>query len=290
MLNVVWTINDSFWDMGLPKWILERADKCQHYQGLHWAKELQGTDVGVIVIPGQHCTHRYIELNEAAANFKRVVFVIVGDEEAKFRSEKLEHPEMRIWWFAPPWKTPQRADHLGPFGWPTGALELITAAKKEASKERIYNLNFCGQVTHERRAQCVRAAISIPTRQLIFPTHGFAQGMAREDYYEHLLESRFVLCPSGPCMPDSFRFAEALECGCVPIVDNKAPDPEYPRGYWKYLFTSFPFPFVDEWDELPKMFPHLIHEYEDLQRLCTSWWQTEKELMVLRMQGNICRS
>lgn len=291
MINVVWTINDSFWDMGLPKWILERAGQCQHFQGLHWAKDLAGTPVGVIVIPGQHCTLRYDELNEAAANFKKIVFVIVGDEEAKFDSSRLEHPDMKIWWFAPPFNPKQRIDRVAPFGWPTGALDLIQKARKEiGNAERVYRVNFCGQVTHQRRVDCFQAALKIPGKQILYPTHGFAQGMDRDSYYEKMLQSKFVLCPSGPCMPDSFRFAEALECGCVPIVDNRAPDPKYRTGYWRYLFSSPPFPYVNEWSELPEMFQDLLEDFESYQKKCVSWWQTEKELMALRMMGDVCQS
>lgn len=289
MINVIWAINDSFWDMALPKYILKRAYHCQHFHGLQWAKDLVGTKVGVIVIPGQHCTERYDELNAAAENFHKIIFIIVGDEEAKFEVAKLKHTSKIVWWFAPPFNPKQNVHRVGPFGWPSDTLEMINTAHCEIGKvEREYVFNFCGQVTHQRRQDCFKAAMLTCGKSIIYPTQGFAQGMPRMDYYENLIRSQFVLCPSGPCMPDSFRFAEALEAGCVPIVDGFAPNPDYPEGYWEYLFgRDLPFPVVKDWFTLSDLIPSLVPKFDEMQRRCSSWWYTQKDLMVARMQGDL---
>lgn len=287
-INVIWTINDSFWDMGLPKWILQRAGDCQDFMGLKWAKDLSGTRVGVIVIPGQHCTDRYEELNQAADCFKRVIFMIVGDEEAKFRSSKLQHPDKRIWWFAPPFNPPQICHRVAPFGWPMGALDFIGISRRQ-EKDRDFDLSFAGQVTHERRVACVDAAHQVQANKFIFPTVGFAKGLPRDDYYSFMARSKFVLCPSGPCTPDSFRFAEALECGCVPIVDGRAPNPTYPEGYWDFLFdeTELPFPVITDWSTLPQVFPPLLEKFDELQKACGAWWSYWRERYVLHMHEDL---
>lgn len=289
MINVVWAINDSFWDMGLPKYILNRAGECQNFQGLKWAHDLVGTSVGVIVIPGQHMTEKYRDLSDAAENFKRVVIVITGDEEAKFQADGVVHQNKKMWWFAPPFNPVQQVDRVAPFGWADGALEQIAELRKEEKRDRVFDVSFAGQVTHMRRVACFDAATKLRGNNLIFPTAGFSQGLARRDYYKVLLQSRYVLCPSGPCTPDSFRFAEALEAGCVPIVDGLSPNPNYPEGYWEYVCgENLPFPVVTDWTGLEEVIHGLEADFGFHQRRCSSWWATKKEVWTLRMQEDLC--
>lgn len=289
MTNILWHYNDGFWDCALPHYIFSRIGNCEHYEGLGMAKKLYPSGPGVIVIPGRHSTNDYDQLNKAAENFRRIVFVIIGDEEGVFDSSKLVHGNKKIWWFMPPYFPPQKVDRVGPNGWPTGAPDMIRVARKIYGPERTYDFSFAGQVTHERREACVRAAHKIHANKFIFPTAGFTQGLPRDGYYNIMVGSKFVLCPSGPCTPDSFRFAEALEAGCVPIVDGMPPKPGYNEGYWYYAFDDqeLPFPVISDWDDLPGMFPTLLEDFERLQKRCTTWWAMQKDLYVLRMQEDL---
>lgn len=293
MIHILWHHNDGFWDCALPHHIFANVGlQCMHHQGLGAAKSLGPAGPGVIVIPGRHSTKDYLQLNAAADNFRRIVFLIIGDEEGVFDASLLQHGNQRIWWLMPPITPKQSVDRVGPNGWPTGSIQMLQTARREVGEERTYNFSFAGQVTHERREACVRAAHQIPVANsgFIFPTVGFTLGLPRQGYYNVMAASKFVLCPSGPCTPDSFRFAEALEAGCVPIVDGLAPKPEYPEGYWNYVFSSeqLPFPVITNWDELPEMFPHLLANFEEQQRRCAGWWQMQKELLVLKMQEDLC--
>jgi hypothetical protein len=288
MINVVWAINNSFWDMGLPKYLLERAAPCKNYMGLPWANDAKA-DVGVIVIPGQHMTMKYEQLCYAAKQFERVVFFITGDEEAKFDASRLEHPNKKVWWFAPPFNPPQKVDRVLPFGWADGALQYLAEGRFDGHKERIFQLSFAGQVTHDRRRFCFAAANEVPGNKMLFPTKGFGQGIGREDYYRILLQSKYVPCPSGPCTPDSFRFAEALEAGCIPIADDLAPNPSYPQGYWSYLFgDKLPFPVIEDWSTLSDVIEDIDLNYDFNQRQCSSWWTTQKDIWVLKLMEDLC--
>jgi len=289
MISVIWHYNDGFWDAAFPHYLLARAGECQHFQGIKWAKDLVGTNVGMIVIPGRHSTNDYQELNEAAANFKKIVFLIIGDEEGIFQAAKLRHSDKKIWWFMPPFMPPQSVDTTGPNGWPGDAVELIGRALRHADG-RIYDYSFAGQVTHVRREQCIKAAYGLTDKGFIFPTQGFAQGMRRDDYYDVMVHSKFVLCPSGPCTPDSFRFAEALEAGCVPIVDGLSPRWMHLEGYWSYVFNDeqLPFPVITEWSELPDVMRKCLPQFDEMQRSCSSWWQFQKDRLVLKLQEDLC--
>lgn len=299
MISVLWHYNSGFWDCALPRFILNHAERCRHLEGLQWGKEFLSR-TGVIVIPARHSCSDYESINKAASQFFKVVFILIGDEEGVFDSGKLDHPRMVRWWFMPPFKRKQKIDRLAPNGWPTDAPEMIAAARKSTHGVRDLNFSFLGQVTHERRITMIeglRNYVEEAHRRSsvkfhLLATEGFTQGEPRERYYEIMARSKIVLCPSGPCTPDSFRFAEALEAGCVPIVDNLTPNPEYPAGYWEYVFGSdvsqFPFPIINFWEDIERVIERTLPRFDELALDCKFWWTQQKELMTATMKEDLC--
>lgn len=287
-IPVFWFQGAAQWDTALPKYILDRAARnCIHYPDARPMK----ADVGVIVIPGRHSAkpENYGALNQSAEGLKRVVFVVIGDEESLFQTDELQHPNAKIWYLMPPFNPKQRVDRVGPNGWPTGAIEMIAAAKKfSPNDERPYDWHFMGQKTHSRRVECLDAAEGIPKGRCL-ATEGFTQGESRDSYYVSMIRSKLVLCPSGPCTPDSFRFAEALESGAVPIVDDLTPNPNYPEGYWKYVFDAktLPFPLITNWDTLPEVMEECLAHWEEMSIECMAWWTFQKAKLVMEMREDL---
>ena len=211
---------------------------------------------------------------------------------------KLQHPNKKLWSFVPPFNPKQQVDRLAPFGWPLDGDIMIkkTVGTIKWSNQwqwiknnRDLPWSFIGQVTHQRRQECRLASWGLPKTGLFISTDGFGQGLSRENYYESMVRSKFVLCPSGPRTPDTFRFAEALEAGCVPIVDNRTPNPNYPKGYWNYVFgmDEFPFPLVDDWQEVPDLFEGWLKDFDRLQALCCGWWMGAKYRMISQMRKDL---
>jgi hypothetical protein len=60
-------------------------------------------------------------------------------------------------------------------------------------------------------------------------------GLARSKFFEHLSDSKFVLCPRGNAL-DTFRFYDTIYAGAIPIVEREA--------YHK-VFDDIPILFVD---------------------------------------------
>jgi len=289
MLPVIWHHGDNFWDCALPRYILDSVCECKHAVGLASVPMLED-DLGVIVIPGRHSNVQvqYDHLCDAGSYFKKVIYVIIGDEEGLFQADKLEHPHMTTWWFMPPFHPKQKVDRVAPNGWPSDAPFLIELAKKYSFGERPYDWNFMGQVTHSRRIECVNAVIGLRNGRLL-RTEGFTKGEPREKYYATMVRSKTVLCPSGPCTPDSFRFAEALESGCIPIVDNLTQNPTYPGGYWNYIFSSqqFPFPVIDDWTLLREVMYSYLKDFPARMHECQAWWLAQKYRMIAEMKEDL---
>lgn len=281
---VAWYRTQSSWDGALPRYILHHATEGEYSEFLvtpssirHFSAFANPHELCVFVIPGQHSLNDYFMINEAAGDFDRVVFIINGDEEALFDVSQLKHRHMKVWWFAPPFPAKHRVNRVAIFGWPVGAPEMI---EKERSEIRDIPWSFAGQVTHDKRQECYLASWELTRDGKFLATSGFSKGLPRENYYRMLAHSKFVLCPAGPHTPDTFRFAEALEAGCVPIVEK--------HGYWNYVFDDpLPFPVIKNWGELPDLFGDLLASYETMKYICDYWWIMQKQKYISWMRADL---
>lgn len=287
MIPAVWHLGKNSWDTALPTFVLSGVKHCEilGIENLH----LDGTlPVGVILIPGRHSTKTYGEVNACAARFARVVFCIYADEEGVYDSTELEHPDSAIWWMMPPYGR-QLVDRALPTGWPLQAPGLIAQA---GHPPRIYDWSFYGQVTHVRRRQCAEVMRTMRNGKLL-ETAGFTQGVPHDEYYRIMVQSKFVICPSGPCTVDSFRICEALEAGCIPIADDCTPDPNFPSGYWNYVFeeTKLSFPVVRDWAKLPQVIDEWLYNWESNAEDCAMWWRAKKSSWIDKMKSDVrmCR-
>ena len=87
---------------------------------------------------------------------------------------------------------------------------------------------------------------------------------------EILTSTEFIPCPNGFVHPETYRLYEALECGCIPIVENA-------YKYYDRLFPNNPFLKIDKWIEAKLV----IGEWKDdqikkKQEECQIWWSQHK--------------
>jgi hypothetical protein len=83
-------------------------------------------------------------------------------------------------------------------------------------------------------------------------TRSFGTGLPHEMYYTMMKQAYVVPCPSGLATPDSFRFAESLEAGCIPVIDACAPDGV--MGYWDMVLgPDHPFIVIEDWAKFPEV-------------------------------------
>lgn len=86
-------------------------------------------------------------------------------------------------------------------------------------------------------------------------------------------DSVFVPCPTGFASLDSFRVFEALEAGCIPIVERR--DGE---EYFAAAYGPHPMPVVRDWAEAPGLIRRMNEagRVEAVRRACHGWWQALK--------------
>jgi hypothetical protein len=87
---------------------------------------------------------------------------------------------------------------------------------------------------------------------------------------------------------DSFRVCEALEAGCIPIVERR---PFY--DYFRHLLGDHPMLTVADWGEAPGLIAALRKDKGALDRrrlACARWWQDYKSALVLTVRDRIRQS
>lgn len=282
-------IGRGYWDQGLLEDLFKLGDY-EHVTDVKDVPQGEGDEhIGaVVIINGRTHVEDTAKINEEIAPLKWVLFIETGDEEALFPWREVKHPHMRVWIMLPRMNQHDDVSFKLPNGYRPQTRELL---KEIGVQERTLDYSFVGQLNHERRQQCFDVATQFKTvypNSYLVGTDGFGkEDVKYKAYLAIMAQSKIVLCPSGVESPDNFRLYEALEAGCVPVVDAFSTNLKT-AGFWRYLFGSdIPFPIVNYWDELPVILPELLRDYPNNAHKCFTWWQNKKREMKYKLQDDI---
>lgn len=275
----------GYWDQGLLEDIFKQGNFSHH---INIPETVEGG--GVVVINGRTHIEDTDKINADIAKLDWVLFIDTGDEEANFPWREIKHPIMRVWMMLPR-MTEHNDTH---FKLPNGYRPTTRALLKEIGPMgRNKDWFFAGQVNHERREQCVQELKYLTDsgenpNGIMITTDGFGdEKLDYKSYLTQMADSKIVLCPSGIESPDNFRLYEALEAGCLPIVDAFSTNFKTP-GFWQYLFgNDIPFPVVSYWDVLPKLMPELLRDWPANANRTFAWWQLKKRAIKYQLIDDI---
>lgn len=247
----------------------------------HEVREIPKGDGGLVIIHARLHDKDIKEVNRQLSFLDWAIVFLVGDEQNLFPYESLKHRNFKTWTMHP---RPGR--HKGRFlvnGYAPDT-KLLKDCRAQFT-EKPLDFFFSGQMGHARRDECVAAINQMPNGKVV-STKGFTQGLDHQQYFQLLASAKFAPCPSGPQMPDTFRLYEALEAGCVPIVDQ-GPD-GYPGGFWENLFGEVPpFPVVDDWGSAKGVIEELLPDWKAKSNEIGAWWQRMKRKIALNLQSDI---
>lgn len=133
---------------------------------------------------------------------------------------------------------------------------------------RAHRWSFAGEVKASRAAM-VGALASIPG--IVRDTRTVAP-MTGDAYRALLADTVFVPCPMGNVVLETWRLYEALEQGCVPIVERRPL-----IDYWGRLFGDHPIPSVRHWNEAPALMARLGTDLPAVQRRVHGWWRAHRQ-------------
>ena len=85
-----------------------------------------------------------------------------------------------------------------------------------------------------------------------------------------LSSTEFIPCPYGFFHPETYRVFEALECGCIPIVESA-------YNYYDRLFPDNPFVKINMWKEAkPILLGWDKEQIKKKSEECVFWWNKQK--------------
>lgn len=276
---VVWfSYHDSpargYWDTTLLDWLFEQRMP-GGYQFEH-RYDFPNSEQGIVLVTPGHWRSTD-QINEDIRGRPWVLLIVTSDEEGLAPIHQVQHPNLSIWKHTPRTELPWQPDRALPLGWTPGTVE--------ANRERPAKVDdwfFAGQVTHGRREQAADVLRTMAGGKLI-ETDGFTKGINRQEFFDMMRRARVVPAPSGPNIPDSFRFYEALESGSVPLADATCPRGDW--GYWHRVFGDVPFPVVEDWSTLPA----LVETYRTPEQRVKvlAWWEQAKRDLIWRLHDDI---
>jgi len=250
------------WDFGFLKDTLKQLDS--EFKSVD---NLPKTDKAIVVIPARHNAEKIDEINKELSKINHVVLFLMGDEEADFPVEKIEHPSIHIWVQNPHMGRHDKYNKLGT-GYPMHMHDNLPD-----KLEKVNDVYFSGQVTHQRREELMRVLdTSWSVDILANATTSFTAGASPKEYYLHMTQAKIAPAPSGAVIPDSFRMFEALECMSIVVADTKTANGEVMQ-YWDWLFdTAVPFPQLQDWNALVGIANTVLEDYDNLLHKQTAWW------------------
>lgn len=293
IIPVIWqsydpkTPSTGFWDMAMLEAIFERklwqpvkGFEFSHYSNIN---HVDGASGAVLIIPARSHAGFIEQINRDIARFNWILIILVGDEEQVFPIDKLVHPRMKVWAMTPNMNT--QADRFLINGWSPETRDLIEASQIEYATKPL-SWAFSGQVTHRRREECV-TQLRDKQNGFLLETKAFLSGLSRTEYFSKMTSAKVAPCPSGAIIPDSFRVYEALEAGCLPILDGLDPKGGS-QDYWKFLFgEEFPMPVLEDWTALSGTIDYFVDTFPIGQNRTFAWWQKFKRKMVYNLEEDI---
>jgi hypothetical protein len=170
-----------------------------------------------------------------------------------------------------------------PLGCKAGFVNAGHTPKPAAARRHLWS--FAGDVKKYTRAEMLDAMSQIDAgfRHL---TQGFntADCLAIDAYRALLDDTVIVPCPGGWSNLETFRVYEALEAGCIPIVERRAG-----FDYFTDLLGPHPMPTVTRWREAVDLVRALMTEdrIEATRQACFAWWQDYKPRLTHAVRGFI---
>lgn len=280
----------GYWDQGILEDTFAKGE-FEHHIGFDWIpeEEVPADRTGaVVVINGRTHIEDTERLNQDIARLRWCLLIITGDEEALFPWREVHHPLMKVWVQLPRMNEHNDTSFKLVNGYRPTTRALLAQIEPQ---ERTLDWFFAGQINHDRREECyavLKQFSPVYPNSRLFITRRFGEEIVPyEDYIKLLAITKVVPCPSGIETPDSFRVYEALEAGCIPIVDAFSTKNQAP-GFWHYLFgNDIPFPIVDYWEKFPAVVDQLLKEYPSNANKVFAWWQLKKRELFWRLIDDV---
>ena len=244
------------------KWIYEILNKIE-FEVIQSERDLKYEDILIIVDSSiEEKEELYTKLELICS---RMFLIHLGDESGAYDSLLIYNKFNYVWrtFCSNKYFNNKKVSCL-PLGYKSGTLF------KKGIVERKYKWAFLGTPHKSSRHDLLFQLADIEP-SFFHKTKKFNEKIIDVSEMSGILTStEFIPCPNGFVHPETYRLYEALECGCIPIVENA-------YKYYDRLFPNNPFIKVDRWIEAKPV----IRGWGDdqiKQKLeeCRTWWSQYK--------------
>jgi len=140
--------------------------------------------------------------------------------------------------------------------------------------KRNYKWSFLGTTHGSSRYDLLNKHKNI-TPNFINLTENFSgkKSMDTDDYYKILNNSIFAPIPHGYFHPETYRLYEALEAGCIPIIEN-------PFQFFDNFLPNNPLLSVNSWEDSSTIIKKYLENKKDIEIVgnkINDWWTQHKE-------------
>ncbi len=170
-----------------------------------------------------------------------------------------------------------------PLGYKEGFVEA--GGPQRPAAERPYVWSFAGDPNKSTRADMLNNMRGVAGGHEHLTSGWNSDDSLSTEQYRHLFDQTlFVPCPAGNSNLDSFRVGEALEAGCIPIVEAR---PGY--RYFDRLLPGHPIPTVSSWSEAQLFVNDMVARgaCEPLRQVCSAWWTRHKQQLIAKIRTDL---
>ena len=243
------------------KWVYEILEKIQ-YKIITSERELQKGDSLIIIDSSvEEKSEFYIKLSEMCSK----IYLFHLGEEFGFHDLSVAYKNCNYIWrsFCSSRYFSNGKVKCIPIGYKSGVLD-------QKYKVRNYKWAFTG-TPHKSSRHDLLFQFSDIKPFFCHKTEKFdVKTLSVEEMNKILSSTEFIPCPNGFFHPETYRLYEALESGCIPIVENA-------YKYYDRLYPANPFIKIDKWiDAKP-----ILNSWDKLQiskkrQECNMWWISKK--------------
>jgi hypothetical protein len=257
--------SDSFWGKyhkkNSDKWIHELLKKTK-YNIIENTADLNKNDILIIIDSAVEEKNEFYE--KLKKNCSKIFLFHLGDESSSYDISAVYRNCNYIW---RPFCSSKYFENEKVKCIPIGYKSGLINKKKDTKK---YKWAFTG-TPHKSSRHDLLFQFSDIKPFFCHKTQKFNVKIISVDEMSEILSStEFMPCPNGFFHPETYRLYEALECECIPIVENA-------YKYYDRLFPDNPFIKIDKWSEAkPIIASWGSEEIKKKREECKVWWDEEK--------------
>ena len=245
------------------KWVYEILKKIQ-YNPIESIEEIESEDILIIV--DSSIETKEIFYNKLKLLSSKIFLIHLGDETGSYDLSPIYNNCDYVWrtFCLAKYFNNNRVSCL-PLGYKSGTF----FTKNKLDKEK-YKWAFIG-TPHRSSRHDILFQFSNIKPSFCHKTNKFNNKIIEVDRMSEILSStEFIPCPNGFFHPETYRLYEALECECIPIVENAF-------KYYDRLFPNNPFIKIDKWKDAKAIVQGWDEDQiKKTREECKVWWSEQK--------------